>query len=139
MQVLLCLQMMSHIIENSGVTGFHMQLMQANLTTFEDILGGCERLLSTPIPISYTRHTGRFLLIWLTVLPYPMWPLLKWGTIPAIAFMGLLLLGVNFTLGPPAQWRYSVLCHLLSFFCLHDVLLLCCVTPGRRPLPGDLG
>lgn len=94
-KVLLCLQMMSHIIENAGVTGFQMQQMQANITTFEDILGGCERLLSTPIPVSYTRHTGRFLLIWLTVLPYPLWPLLKWGTIPAIAFIGLLLLGIE--------------------------------------------
>ena len=89
--------MMTHIIEDSGVSGFHMQQMQANLTTFEDILGGCERLLSTPIPVSYTRHTGRFLLVWLSVLPYALWRPLQWGTIPAIAFIGLLLLGVNLT------------------------------------------
>jgi predicted membrane chloride channel (bestrophin family) len=29
--------------------------MDENLTVFEDVLGGCERLLKTPIPLAYTR------------------------------------------------------------------------------------
>jgi hypothetical protein len=28
---------------------------------FEDAVGRCERLLRTPIPLSYTRHTSRFM------------------------------------------------------------------------------
>ena len=30
-------------------------------TFFEDAMGSCERILRTPIPLSYTRHTSRFL------------------------------------------------------------------------------
>jgi hypothetical protein len=85
---------MTHIIENSGVNDIQRLQMQENITTFEDILGGCERLLRTPIPVSYTRHTSRFLLIWLTILPYALWAKLAWATVPAVAFIALLLLGV---------------------------------------------
>lgn len=91
--MLLCLQVLSHIIEGSGITEFQKLQMQENITTFEDILGGCERLLRTPIPVSYTRHTSRFLIIWLTILPYALWAKLGWATVPAVAMISLLLLG----------------------------------------------
>jgi predicted membrane chloride channel (bestrophin family) len=29
--------------------------MDENLTLFADVVGGCERLLKTPIPLAYTR------------------------------------------------------------------------------------
>ena len=35
--------------------------MDENLTALEDMVGGCERILRTPIPLSYTRHTSRFM------------------------------------------------------------------------------
>jgi hypothetical protein len=95
MQVLLTLQVLSHIIEGSGITEFQKLQMQENITTFEDILGGCERLLRTPIPVSYTRHTSRFLIIWLTILPYALWSKLGWATVPASAMISLLLLGTS--------------------------------------------
>jgi hypothetical protein len=41
-----------------------------NLSFFEDTLGGCERLLSSPMPLFYTRHTARFLSTWLLLLPF---------------------------------------------------------------------
>ena len=93
LQVLLCLQVMSHIIERSGISDMQRLQMQENITTFEDILGGSERLLRTPIPVSYTRHTSRFLLLWLTILPYALWAKLAWATVPAVGLIALLLLG----------------------------------------------
>lgn len=30
----------------------------------QEVAGGCERLLRTPIPLGYTRHTSRFLMLW---------------------------------------------------------------------------
>lgn len=30
----------------------------------QDVTGGCERILRTPVPLMYTRHNSRFLLIW---------------------------------------------------------------------------
>ena len=33
-------------------------------------LGTCEKLLTTPIPLGYTRYSVRFLWLWLTLLPF---------------------------------------------------------------------
>lgn len=44
--------------------------MDMNLTAFEDVLGGCERIYKTPIPVSYTRLTSRFLIVYLFALPF---------------------------------------------------------------------
>jgi ion channel-forming bestrophin family protein len=89
------MQVMSHIIEGVGCNDFQRLQMQQNITTFEDILGGCERLLRTPIPVSYTRHTSRFLLIWLSILPLALYAKLAWASVPAVGFIALLLLGVS--------------------------------------------
>ena len=44
--------------------------LDENLTFFNDSCGTCERILRTPIPLSYTRHTSRFMMIWLTLMPF---------------------------------------------------------------------
>lgn len=42
--------------------------MDENLTVFADVTGGCERILRTPVPLMYTRHNSRFLMIWCAAL-----------------------------------------------------------------------
>ena len=67
--------------------------LQRELTVFEDILGGCERLLRTPIPVSYTRHSTRMIVGWLTL--FPVWLQNQAGLelIPTTALIAFLLLG----------------------------------------------
>ena len=43
------------------------------------ISGGAERIISTPIPLSYTRHTSRSLMIWLLTLPFALWETFHWA------------------------------------------------------------
>lgn len=45
------------------------QLLEAQLRSLNDSLGTCERILNSPIPLSYSRHTSRFLSLWLATLP----------------------------------------------------------------------
>jgi predicted membrane chloride channel (bestrophin family) len=71
-----------------------------NLSIFEDTLGGCERLLSSPVPLFYSRHTARFLSTWLLLLPFAMYEPFKgsWNhvmEIPAIALASLFLFGIE--------------------------------------------
>jgi predicted membrane chloride channel (bestrophin family) len=33
----------------------------------------CERILKTPLPSAYTRHTSRFLIIYVTLSPILLW------------------------------------------------------------------
>lgn len=55
---------------------------EANFATFADDVGGSERLFKTPIPLSYTRLTSRFLVLYHLFLPFALWDSLNWLTIP---------------------------------------------------------
>lgn len=48
-------QVLSEIVREGKVGIAATERMDQNLTQFEDVLGGCERILKTPIPLSYTR------------------------------------------------------------------------------------
>jgi predicted membrane chloride channel (bestrophin family) len=52
--------------------------MDESVRVLQESLGSCEKILTTPIPISYTRHTGRFLVLWLTCLPFVIWQVGGW-------------------------------------------------------------
>jgi putative membrane protein len=69
--------------------------LDANITALGDALGACERLLQTPIPNAYTRHTTRFLVLWLGVLPLALWPVCRWASVPVAAITTWALLGIE--------------------------------------------
>ena len=51
------------------------------LFALANVLGGCERLLRTPIYTPYVRHLSRFLSLWCCALPLAMYPLVgPYGT-----------------------------------------------------------
>jgi len=69
-------------------------------TIFEDNLGSSERLLTSPVPLFYTRHTARFLSVWLILLPFGLWDAFAntWnhaGMIPATAAISIFLFGIE--------------------------------------------
>ena len=65
------------------------------IATLTDACTECDQLTSTPIPLSYTRHTSRFLLLWLSLLPFPLALSLGIAAVPATFFIAILLLGVE--------------------------------------------
>jgi hypothetical protein len=71
--------------------------MQEVLDELGGIAGGCERLLSTPIPLSYTRHCTRSLMIWLLTAPFALYHHCGFMMVPMLFFMSFLMLGA-----PPA-------------------------------------
>jgi len=54
-------------------------------------IGACERLVQTPVPLSYARHTSRFLSLWCLTLPLVLAPKLQLFTpgVMALASWGL--------------------------------------------------
>lgn len=38
-----------------------------------DSIGSCERIFTSPVPLVYTRHTARFLMMWLLLLPLALY------------------------------------------------------------------
>ena len=75
-------------------------VMDENTAKLVDYLGACERIFRSPIPLVYTRHTGRFLTSFMLLLPLGLWgPMANswnhWATIPASATLALFLFGIE--------------------------------------------
>jgi len=74
--------------------------INVNLSIFEDTLGGSERLLSSPVPLFYSRHTARFASVWLLLLPLGLYAPFSgsWNhvmMIPATAVVSVMLFGIE--------------------------------------------
>ena len=94
------LQDLSLAIENLPMHFLRKNQIHTSVKKFEDNLGGSERLLSSPVPIFYNRHTARFLTFWLLLLPLALYDGFKctWnhvGLIPSRAMLSLFLFGIE--------------------------------------------
>lgn len=80
----------------------------------------CERIFTTPIPIVYTRHTARFLFLWLLTLPMSLYREFvsnRWAVIPVVFVHSVLLFGIE-ELGVLIEEPFSILA--LDAIC-HDI------------------
>lgn len=68
-------------------------LMQ-NLEKLSATIGACERLVQTPVPLSYVRHTSRFLSLFMLTLPFALVDVLGPYTIPVTCFASWALFGI---------------------------------------------
>eukprot|EP00877_Chromochloris_zofingiensis_P009929 jgi/Chrzof1/518/Cz01g18220.t1 len=50
------LQALSQLTQSAGLDSMSTSRLDINVEVMEDILGACERILRTPIPLSYTRY-----------------------------------------------------------------------------------
>ncbi len=73
----------------------NLVLMQTILKSKIDSLGGCERILRTPLPLAYTIHLKQLLLIYCFLLPFQIVHELGWGTSPIVALISFTLFGIE--------------------------------------------
>jgi ion channel-forming bestrophin family protein len=60
-----------------------------------DMLGACERILRTPIPLAYAIHLKQLLLIYCVLLPFQIVEDLKWLTAPSMMLISFTLFGIE--------------------------------------------
>lgn len=94
------LQDLSTAIENLNMHFLRKHRVHAAATIFEDNLGSSERLLTSPVPIFYSRHTARFLTVWLLLLPFALYDSFSFSwnhvtMIPATAIISVFLFGLE--------------------------------------------
>jgi len=91
---------LSVAIENLPMHWLRKNQIHTAVTIFEDNLGSSERLLTSPVPLFYSRHTARFLFFWLAFLPFALYEPFKdtWnhiGLVPATSTIALFLFGIE--------------------------------------------
>lgn len=68
-------------------------VLMATITQLVDALTGLERILTTPIPFSYSVHLWAVTVIYCLALPCQIWSTLKWVTIPATVVASFIFFG----------------------------------------------
>ncbi|KAK7349521.1 hypothetical protein VNO77_06957 [Canavalia gladiata] len=58
-------------------------VLESKISRFHEGIGICEQLMGIPIPLSYTRLTSRFLVLWHLTLPIILWDDCHWIVVPA--------------------------------------------------------
>lgn len=89
------LQLLSVLFQRAGLDSMKETTFEQMLNLADISVGSCQRISSSPIPLMYTRHLSRFLLLWLTFLPFALWDFEVWVTIPTMTVVSFLLLGIE--------------------------------------------
>lgn len=77
------------------LSAYQLATMQELLNSLVDYLGGCERILKTPIPLAYAIHLKQLLLIYCLTLPFQYVDQLGWWTGLMVALMSFTLFGIE--------------------------------------------
>jgi ion channel-forming bestrophin family protein len=81
--------------EQGQVSLYQMNQLQNILSGMVDMLGACERILRTPIPLAYAIHLKQLLLIYCVLLPFQIVEDLKWLTAPSMMLISFTLFGIE--------------------------------------------
>ncbi len=91
--------MMTDILEQlyaqKYIKAAKLRMIDSDIQALVDYLGMCERIKKTPMPIAYSLHLKRFILIYLGTLPFGLMYELNWGAIPAVAVLAYTMVGIE--------------------------------------------
>lgn len=86
---------LQHQHERHCLNTHQLTAMLKLLDTMVDVLGACERIVKTPIPLAYAIHLKQLLLIYCLALPFQIVSEFEWWTTPVVGLMSFTLLGVE--------------------------------------------
>ncbi|ACB51800.1 UPF0187-containing protein [Crocosphaera subtropica ATCC 51142] len=81
--------------EKQCINSYQLTAMFKLLDTMVDVLGACERILKTPIPLAYTIHLKQLVLLYCLTLPFQFVDELGWMTAPIVALISFTILGIE--------------------------------------------
>jgi predicted membrane chloride channel (bestrophin family) len=104
---------LSCAINEFPLSDFRRVAMDSAATALCDAMGSSERIFTSPVPRFYTRHTARFLEVWLLLMPFTLYDAFGYtwnhiGMIPATVVISFFLLGIE-ELGIQLEEPFSLL------------------------------
>lgn len=80
----------------AGRLGEHrLVMLDVAVSDIIDALGGCERIMRTPVPFAYAHHIKGFLMLFCLSVPLALLPSMGWATGAAAAVVAYALLGID--------------------------------------------
>jgi ion channel-forming bestrophin family protein len=84
---LLMYQHIQQLYKENKINGEQLLFLNAELQSFTDICGACERIKNTPIPFSYSGFIKKFIFIYIMSLPFGYVFQLGFYVVPVVAFI----------------------------------------------------
>lgn len=91
----LMFRQIQQLLENKSITGEQLLYLNAELQSFTDICGACERIKNTPIPYSYSVFIKKFILFYVATLPFGFVFTLGYLVIPIVGFIFYVLVSLE--------------------------------------------
>ncbi|OKH19748.1 bestrophin family protein [[Limnothrix rosea] IAM M-220] len=86
---------LSDQLEAQKISDGQYSMVSAMLNDLMGSVSSCERILTTPIPITYRMYLKRLILIYCFGLPFRIIPDLTWWSVPITGVVSFLLLGIE--------------------------------------------
>src|SRR5690606_13043416 len=90
-------QKVSDLHEQHKISGDQLITINAELQSFTDICGACERIKNTPIPYSYSAFIKKFIFFYVMTLPFGYVFSLGYYAVPVVIFMFYGLASLKFS------------------------------------------
>ena len=81
--------------EQLQISLYQMNELQTLLNNLVHMLGSCERILLTPMPLAYAIHLKQLLFLYCLLLPLQVVDELRWWTAPAVGIVSFTLFGIE--------------------------------------------
>ena len=85
----------AELLSKGEITAQEHWLIAQNLERMIDVLGGCERILKTPVPYSYSMFLKKFIFIYVVTLPIGFVATFEWWSIPVVMLVLYILVSVE--------------------------------------------
>ena len=81
--------------DRKHLNAYQLSAMHKLLDAMVDMLGACERILKTPMPLAYAIHLKQLLLLYCLSLPFQMVGSVGWWTGPVVILISFTLFGIE--------------------------------------------
>lgn len=92
--------------DRQDLDGFALLAIEPQRAALIDAIGGCERILKTPLPLAYRIEIRRFLVLFLASLPFALVERVEWLTPAVTVLVALPLLAID-KIGTELQYPFS--------------------------------
>jgi ion channel-forming bestrophin family protein len=86
---------LQHLYKQNCINVHQLNFIQQLINLLVDSLGGCERILRTPIPFAYAIHLKQLLLLYCVLLSFLLANSLQLATAPVVALISFTLFGIE--------------------------------------------
>jgi ion channel-forming bestrophin family protein len=81
--------------KRGAITDIQQQMLDADIQALIDHIGGCERILSTPLPFAYAVHLRRALILYCASLPFALVDNFHEWTVVVSVIVAYILIGIE--------------------------------------------